>query len=127
MGILLPMVGSEAIVETPSLFGKTRQTLLALLYSRADEEHLQESLIQLAGLGRGAVQRELEFLAGAGVSIRHGTSFRVVVVGDTKTYLPNLFALAPLAYLLWPAKRRIANSNAAVVLGVADPDGQELP
>ena len=39
-------------------------------------------------------------LAGAGVSIRHGTSFRVVVVGDTKTYLPNLFALAPLAWLM---------------------------
>jgi KDO2-lipid IV(A) lauroyltransferase len=39
-----------------------------------------------------------------------------------------LFAsLAPLAYLLWPAKRRIANSNAAVVLGVADPDGNPLP
>ncbi|MFZ9895863.1 MAG: hypothetical protein ACO3ET_03540, partial [Candidatus Limnocylindrus sp.] len=39
-----------------------------------------------------------------------------------------LFAtLAPLAYLLWPAKRRIANSNAAVVLGVADPDGHPLP
>ena len=36
-------------------------------------------------------------------------------------------ALAPLAYLLWPAKRRIANSNAAVVLGVADPDGNPLP
>ena len=36
-------------------------------------------------------------------------------------------ALAPLAYLLWPAKRRIANSNAAVVLGVADPDGRPLP
>jgi KDO2-lipid IV(A) lauroyltransferase len=35
--------------------------------------------------------------------------------------------LAPLAYLLWPAKRRIANSNAAVVLGVADPDGNPLP
>ena len=41
--------------------------MLALLYSRADEEHLQESLIQLAGLGRGAVQRELDFLARAGV------------------------------------------------------------
>ena len=39
-----------------------------------------------------------------------------------------LFAtLAPLAYLLWPAKRRIANSNAAVVLGVADADGNPLP
>ncbi len=35
--------------------------------------------------------------------------------------------LAPLAYLLWPAKRRIANSNAAVVLGVADADGNPLP
>ena len=35
--------------------------------------------------------------------------------------------LAPLAYLLWPAKRRIADGNAAVVLGVADPDGRPLP
>lgn len=69
MGILLPMVGSQRPFGGlgPSLFGKTRQTLLGLLYSRADEEHLQESLIQLAGLGRGAVQRELEFLARAGV------------------------------------------------------------
>lgn len=69
MGILLPMVGSQSVLSggSPSLFGKTRQTLLALLYSRADEEHLQESLIQLAGLGRGTVQRELEFLARAGV------------------------------------------------------------
>ena len=69
MGILLPTVGSNAASfgGSPSLFGKTRQALLALLYSRADEEHLQESLIQLAGLGRGTVQRELEFLARAGV------------------------------------------------------------
>lgn len=36
-------------------------------------------------------------------------------------------ALAPLAYLLWPAKRRIADGNAAVVLGVADADGRPLP
>jgi predicted nucleotidyltransferase len=69
MGILLPMVGSRTVVSggSPSLFGKTRQALLALLYARADEEHLQESLIRLAGLGRGTVQRELEFLARAGV------------------------------------------------------------
>jgi predicted nucleotidyltransferase len=58
---------AEAPGISPSLFGKTRQVLLALLYTRADEEHLQESLIQLAGLGRGTVQRELEFLARAGV------------------------------------------------------------
>lgn len=69
MGILLPIVGSDTVPSgsSPSLFGRTRQALLALLYSRADEEHLQESLIQLAGLGRGTVQRELDFLARAGV------------------------------------------------------------
>jgi len=69
MGILLPMVGSQTVLSgaLPSLFGKTRQALLALLYARADQEYLQESLIQLAGLGRGTVQRELEFLARAGV------------------------------------------------------------
>ena len=69
MGILLPMVGSQTVSSAgpPSLFSKTRQALLGLLYARADEEHLQENLIQFAGLGRGTVQRELEFLARAGV------------------------------------------------------------
>ena len=66
------MEGSKHVLSggLPSLFGKTRQALLALLYARADEEYLQESLIQLAGLGRGTVQRELEFLARAGVARR---------------------------------------------------------
>jgi len=74
MGILLPIMGSRMPGsrnllrgEVPPLFGKTRQRLLALLYRRADQEHLQERLIQLAGLGRGTVQRELEFLARAQV------------------------------------------------------------
>lgn len=58
---------ADAAVELPSLFGKTRQALLAQLYGRADEEHLQENLIKLAGLGRGSVQRELEFLTQAAV------------------------------------------------------------
>lgn len=69
MGILLPMVGSQTVPSPglPSLFGKTRQALLSLLYCRADEAHLQENLIQHAALGRGTVQRELEFLTRAGV------------------------------------------------------------
>jgi predicted nucleotidyltransferase len=63
------MVGSQAVLSggPPALFSKTRHALLALLYSRADEAHLQESLIQLAALGRGTVQRELKFLARAGI------------------------------------------------------------
>lgn len=69
MGILIPSMGSTNVrpVEPPSLFGKTRRSLLSLLYGRADEAHLQENLIQLAGLGRGSVQRELDFLTRAGV------------------------------------------------------------
>lgn len=58
---------SKAVIELPSLFGKTRQALLAQIYGRADEEHLQENLIRLVGLGRGSVQRELEFLTQAAV------------------------------------------------------------
>jgi predicted nucleotidyltransferase len=76
MGILLPTMGSTAAIShtLPPLFGKTRQALLSLLFTHADEAHLQESLIQLAALGRGTVQRELEFLARAGVVRRtvHG-------------------------------------------------------
>jgi len=52
------------------LFGKTRQALLSQLYTRAGEAHLQEDLIRSAALGRGTVQRELEFLVRAGVARR---------------------------------------------------------
>ncbi len=65
-------VRSKTVVtrELPSLFGKTRQALLTLLFTRADEEHLQENLIRLAGLGRGTVQRELGYLTRAGIARR---------------------------------------------------------
>jgi len=36
-------------------------------------------------------------------------------------------AAAPLAYLLWPAKRRIADANSAIILGVADAEGRPRP
>jgi len=72
LGILLPIMGSTILSpETlPSLFGKTRQALLALLYTHPDEPRLQEQLIQSAALGRGTVQRELEFLVRAGIARR---------------------------------------------------------
>lgn len=65
-------MGSYDLPTRPGLplFGKTRQALLAQLYTRADEAHLQEDLIRLAALGRGSVQRELEFLVRAGVARR---------------------------------------------------------
>lgn len=39
-------------------------------------------------------------LVAAGVSIRDGSDFRVVMIGDTRSYLANLFALSPLAWLM---------------------------
>jgi len=51
----------------PPLFGKTRQALLSLLYTHADESFFLEQLIRAAALGRGTVQRELAFLARAGI------------------------------------------------------------
>lgn len=65
MGILLPTMGSHTFL--PPLFGKTRQALLSLLYTHADESFFLEQLIQAAALGRGTVQRELAFLARAGI------------------------------------------------------------
>lgn len=72
MGILLPIMGSKSAVlnALPPLFGKTRQALLSHFFTHADEAHLQESLIHLAALGRGTVQRELEFLTRAGIVLR---------------------------------------------------------
>ena len=65
---------SPSITSPVSLFGKTRQALLAQLYTRSDEALLQEQLIRLAALGRGTVQRELEFLTRAAILRRtvHG-------------------------------------------------------
>lgn len=69
VGILLPIMGSHALRSGAflPLFGKARQALLSLVFTRADEAHLQEDLIRQAALGRGAVQRELEVLSRAGV------------------------------------------------------------
>jgi predicted nucleotidyltransferase len=65
MGILLPIMGSD--LSFAPLFGKTRQALLSLLFTHADESFFLEQLIRAAALGRGTVQRELAFLSRAGI------------------------------------------------------------
>lgn len=61
------------------------------------------------------------------VYLAYVTLMRVVGALPPRPTEALFSTLAPLAYLLWPAKRRIADSNAAVVLGVADPEGRPLP
>jgi predicted nucleotidyltransferase len=53
-----------------ALFGATRQAVLRLLFGRADQRFYQRQIIRAAGLGSGAVQRELARLVRAGILTR---------------------------------------------------------
>jgi uncharacterized protein len=59
------MPGTDQLATT--LFGKTRRTVLALLYSHVDESFYLRQLTRTAGAGMGAVQRELKALVDAGI------------------------------------------------------------
>ena len=57
-----------------TLFGKTRRAVLALLYSHVDESFYLRQIVRAAGVGMGAVQRELKRLSESGIIIKrvHG-------------------------------------------------------
>jgi predicted nucleotidyltransferase len=49
-----------------SLFGKTRQRILALLFSNSDRSYYLREIARLTGCGLGAVQNELDLLSRLG-------------------------------------------------------------
>ena len=53
-----------------TLFGKTRRAVLSLLYSHADESFYLRQIARAAGVGLGAVQRELKQLSDVGIISR---------------------------------------------------------
>ena len=63
--VMSTMPGTDQLATT--LFGKTRRTVLALLYSHVDESFYLRQLTRMAGVGMGAVQRELKALVDAGI------------------------------------------------------------
>jgi DNA-binding transcriptional ArsR family regulator len=52
------------------LFSKTRQAVLAFLYSRVDTSFYTKQVLDAVKIGRGTVQRELKNLTDAGIIIR---------------------------------------------------------
>jgi predicted nucleotidyltransferase len=52
------------------LFGKTRRSVLALLYGHPDESFHLRNVLRLAGISPGAGQRELARLSAAGIITR---------------------------------------------------------
>src|SRR4030095_7926720 len=47
-------------------------------------------------------------LTAAGLSLRHGQPFRSIAIGETRAYAANLFALAPLAWLMAQIFQQVA-------------------
>jgi predicted nucleotidyltransferase len=50
-----------------TLFSKTRRAVLSLLYSHVDDTYYLRQIVRAAGVGLGAVQRELKQLSDAGI------------------------------------------------------------
>jgi uncharacterized protein len=71
-GIIIPIMGTATSKDSlaDTLFSKTRQTILSLLYGRADGSFFVNQIIQFANMGTGTIQRELKQLAESGIILR---------------------------------------------------------
>lgn len=74
MGTIVPEMGTHLEILSGALFGQTRRAVLALLYGHPGEEFYLRQVIRAAGVGQGAVQRELKRLVEADLVLRrtHG-------------------------------------------------------
>lgn len=68
-GTIVPIMSTQFDHEHLSgrLFGKTRRSVLSLLYSHVDDAFYLRQIARAAGVGLGAVQRELKHLSEAGI------------------------------------------------------------
>jgi len=68
-GTIVPMMStiSETDNLSKTLFSKTRRAVLSLLYSHVDDAFYLRQIVRAAGVGLGAVQRELKQLSDAGI------------------------------------------------------------
>ena len=90
MGIKMPKMGIKEMSKAPAsrtslagaLFSSTQQRVLGLLFGQPDRSFYATELINLAGVGSGAVQRELARLAQSGL-------VTVKPVGNQKHYQAN--------------------------------------
>jgi predicted transcriptional regulator len=62
------MAGIMKVLE--ALFGKTRRSILGLLFRQHDEPFFVRKIIRLANVSPGAAERELKRLADAGIIVR---------------------------------------------------------
>ena len=82
MGIIIPKMGTKKACIFEALFSKTKRQVLALLYGNPDRSYYANEIVRSAGTGIGAVQRELEKSATAGL-------VTVKRIGNQKHYQAN--------------------------------------
>ena len=84
MGAIVPNMGSLANSSSlgDALFTKTQQKVLGLLFGRPDRTFYANELVRLASIGTGAVHRELDKLAAAGL-------LTITRIGNQKHYQAN--------------------------------------
>ena len=74
MGMIVPNMGTMEPIQPDAigaaLFSATRQAVLRLLFGHAGERFYQRQIIRIAGLGSGAVQRDLQQLTRADILVR---------------------------------------------------------
>ena len=63
-------MGTTHEVISDALFGGAQRAVLSLLFCRPDEEFYLREIIRAAGVGQGAVQRELKRLVASGLVTR---------------------------------------------------------
>jgi len=104
---------SDTDTLSRTLFSKTRRAVLSLLYSQVDDAFYLRQIVRAAGVGLGAVQRELKQLSDAGIiqrivrghQVYYQANPKCPVFGELKTLIVKTVgvgavlqaALAPLA------------------------------
>ena len=91
LGIIIPDMGMLVSNEklTSYLFNKTRRGLLALLFGHSDESFYVNQILQKLGSGSGAVQRELNIMAEAGLVTREKKGNMVYYRANEKSPIFN--------------------------------------
>lgn len=86
-GTIAPIMSTALKIDQlgTTLFGKTRRAILALLFSHVDESLYLRQLTRSAGVGMGAVQRELKALVDAGILNRNVRGHQVYYQANSQS------------------------------------------
>ncbi len=80
-------MGALTIIENQgaALFGRTRRTVLGILFGHPEQTFYLREIVRMAGMGQGTVQRELAQLTAAGLLTRRQHGHQVFFQANSKS------------------------------------------